>query len=251
MKILDKINFFYIFIFKLSLLGCNAMTELIPVLDLMSGIAVSGKSGKRDTYKPLETIYSKTPDPVQIAIALKRQGFKRIYIADLDAIGGKGTNLEVVRQVNHVLPVMLDWGVKYVKSFEFALNYAQKIIIATETLTSFKDLEEIFNKYPKERITVSIDVKDGQILSNSISTTFNEIKSKLLELKPQEIILLDISHVGTLKGYNQDILNEFSGMEDRLILGGGINPDEIKNLLNHGVSKFLVGTALHNGEIGY
>ena len=64
--------------------------EIIPVMDLMSGIAVSGKSGKRETYKPLETVYSETPDPVDIAISLKRQGFKRIYIADLDAIEGKG-----------------------------------------------------------------------------------------------------------------------------------------------------------------
>lgn len=227
------------------------MTELIPVLDLKTGIAVSGKSGKRDTYKPLETIYSKTPDPVEIAIALKRQGFKRIYVADLDAICGKSANLEVVKQINHILPVMLDWGVKDVKSFEFALDYAQKIIIATETLNRIKDLEEIFNKYPKERITVSIDVKDGKILSKSLSTTFSEIKAKLLELKSQEIILLDISHVGTLNGFNQKILNEFSGMEDLLILGGGINPDEINNLPKRGVSKFLVGTALHAGEIGY
>jgi phosphoribosylformimino-5-aminoimidazole carboxamide ribotide isomerase len=227
------------------------MTELIPVLDLMSAIAVSGKSGKRDTYKPLETIYSKTPDPVEIAIALKRQGFKRIYVADLDAVEGKGSNLEIVRQINHVLPVMLDWGVKDFRSFTFALDYAQKVIVATETLNSWDDLEEIFEKYPKERITVSVDIKDGQILSRYISTTFDEIKSKLKQLKPEEIILLDISSVGTLNGYNRDILNEFSGMEDSLILGGGITPDEIKNLIECGVSKFLVGTALHSGEIRY
>jgi phosphoribosylformimino-5-aminoimidazole carboxamide ribotide isomerase len=88
------------------------MTELIPVMDLMSGIAVSGKSGQRDTYKPLETVYSQTPDPVEIAISLKRQGFKRIYLADLDAIEGRGSNLEIAGKINHILPVMLDWGVK-------------------------------------------------------------------------------------------------------------------------------------------
>ncbi len=227
------------------------MTEIIPVLDIMSGIAVSGKSGKRETYKPLETIYSKTPDPVEIAVALKRQGFKRIYVADLDAIESKGSNLEVVRQINHILPVMLDWGVKDFRSFTFALDYAQYIIVATETLNSWEDLDEIFKKYPKERITVSVDIKEGQILSKFISTTFDEIRSKFKQLKPEEIILLDICSVGTLNGVDQDILNEFGGMEDSLILGGGITPDEIKNLIEQGLTKFLVGTALHSGEIGY
>lgn len=225
------------------------MTELIPVLDLMSGIAVSGKSGERDTYKPLRTVFSKTPDPVAIAVSLKRKGFKRIYVADLDAIEGRGSNLEIVQKVNHVLPVILDWGVRDLKSFSFALDYAYKIIIATETLTSWVDLEEIFNQFPKERIVVSIDVKDGQILSKNLSISFTEIRSKMEKLKPEEIILLDISGVGTLSGFKLDLLNNFMGMEDSLILGGGIAPDEIQNLNNLGFKKYIIGTALHSGKV--
>ncbi len=226
------------------------MTELIPVLDLMSGIAVSGKSGQRDTYKPLHTVYCETPDPVEIAISLKRRGFKRIYVADLDAIEGRGSNLEIVQKINHVLPVMMDWGVKDLKSFAFALEFADKIIIATETLKHWSDIGEIFDKYPKGRIVVSVDVKDGQILSEDPSLTFTEVKSKLEKLGPEEIILLDISGVGTLKGFNLDLLDEFSGMEDSLILGGGITPEEIKNLNDRGITKFLMGTALHSGKVG-
>ena len=225
------------------------MTELIPVMDLMSGIAVSGKSGQRDTYKPLETVYSQTPDPVEIAISLKRQGFKRIYLADLDAIEGKGSNLEIAGRINHILPVMLDWGVKDLKSFDFALDYADKIITATETLKSFEDLERIFKKYPRERIIVSVDIKDGQVLGKNSRFTFPEIKSELEEIKPLEIILLDISGVGTLGGFNRDILNIFEGWEDSLILGGGITPEEIGNLTSMGVNKFLIGTALHSGKV--
>lgn len=225
------------------------VTELIPVLDLMSGIAVSGKSGQRDTYKPLHTVYSETPDPVDIAIALKRQGFKRIYVADLDAIEGRGSNLEIVRKINHVLPVMLDWGVKDLKSFAFALDFADKVIIATETITSWAYLEEIFHKFPKQRIIVSVDIKDGQILSRDLSLALGEVKSKLEKLKPEEIILLDISGVGTLTGFKVDLLNNFRGMEDSLILGGGITPGEVRNLNDRGVNKFLIGTALHSGKV--
>lgn len=227
------------------------MIELIPVLDLMSGIAVSGKSGERDTYKPLHTVYSKTPDPVEIAISLKRQGFKCIYVADLDAIEGKGSNLEIVQKINHVLPVILDWGVKDLKSFEFALDFADKIIIATETLNSWTDLEEIFDQFPKQRIVVSVDTKEGQMLSKGLSLTLNEVKSKLEELKPEEIILLDISGVGTLKGFNRDLLDKFGGLEDSLIVGGGVTPEEIPALNERGLTKFLMGTALHSGKIDF
>ncbi len=225
--------------------------EIIPVLDLMSGIAVSGKSGERDTYKPLHTVFSKTPDPVEIAISLKRQGFKRIYVADLDAIEGRGSNLEIVHKINYVLPVILDWGVKDLKSFAFTLDFADKIIIATETLTSWADLVEIFNKFPKKRIVVSIDIKDGQVLSKNLSLSFSEVKSELEKLKPEEIILLDISGVGTLKGFNMDLLNKFKGMEDSLILGGGITPEEIQNLNAVGLNRFLIGTVLHSGKMNF
>lgn len=223
--------------------------ELIPVMDLMSGIAVSGKSGERDTYQPLKTVYSKTPDPVDIAISLKRKGFKRIYVADLDAIEGRGSNLEIVQKINHVLPVTLDWGVRDIKSFSFALDFADKIIIATETLTSWDDLEEIYTQFPRQRIVISIDVKDGQILSRDLSISFTGIKSKLEEFKSEEIILLDISGVGTLSGFKLDLLNNFRGMEDSLILGGGITPDDIQNLNKLGFKRYLIGTALHTGKI--
>lgn len=223
--------------------------EIIPVLDLMSGMAVSGKSGLRDTYQPLKTVYSSTPDPVDIAISLKREGAKRIYLADLDAIEGKGSNLDVVRRINHILPVILDWGVKDFKSFEFALEFADKIIIATETLKNLEDLDNIFKTFSKERIVVSVDIKDGKILSKHLSLTIEDLKLKLEDLNPEEIILLDISGVGTLKGFNRELLDEFSEFKDSLILGGGITPEEVYDLQKSGINKFLVGSALHSGKI--
>lgn len=215
----------------------------------MSGMAVSGKSGQRDNYKPLKTVYSSSPDPVDIAISLKRQGAKHIYIADLDALEGAGSNLELVRKINHLLPVMLDWGVKDFQSFKFALDFAEKIIVATETLKSLKELDKIFKTFSKTRIVISVDIKEGQVLCKNSSITMDKLKLKLGELKPEEIILLDISGVGTGKGFNKDLLDEFRGWEDSIILGGGITPEELETLQKRGIKKFLVGTALHSGQL--
>ena len=91
---------------------------IIPVLDLKNGEAVSGKSGMRKTYTPLKTVFHNSSDPVAITQALKDEGYKRIYIADLDAINGSGSNLQIVGEINNILPVMLDSGVNSFKEIE-------------------------------------------------------------------------------------------------------------------------------------
>jgi phosphoribosylformimino-5-aminoimidazole carboxamide ribotide isomerase len=225
------------------------MIQIIPVLDLMSGMAVSGKSGHRETYKPLKSVYSSSPDPVEIASALKRNGAQQIYIADLDAIEKKGSNLELVQKINHIIPVMLDWGVKDLLSFEFALEFASKIIVATETLKSLDALQAIFDKFPKDRIVVSVDIKDGKLLAPEMDISLDLFKEKLRDLNPSQIILLDISKVGTHEGFHMSLIDEFADFNDSLILGGGIIPSEIKSLDEKGIKSVLVGSALHKGEI--
>ena len=74
-------------------------------------------------------------------------------------------------------------------------------------------------------------------------------KEILHEIDPNEIILLDISSVGTEGGFNKELLHIFSDFKDKIILGGGITPDEIDEISNMGIKKALVGTALHKGEI--
>lgn len=225
------------------------MMEIIPVLDLMSGIAVSGKSGQRDTYQPLETVYASSPNPVEISHSLKQQGARQIYVADLDAIEKKGSNLEVVKNINYLLPVMLDCGVKDLNSFEFALNFAQKIIVATETLSSLKELHKICERFPAQRMVVSVDIKNGELFSNNLNISLDEFKKELEYLKPAEVILLDISQVGTEKGFDKNLITKFSSLKESLILGGGITAPELSEVAVLGINKVLIGSALHKGLI--
>jgi phosphoribosylformimino-5-aminoimidazole carboxamide ribotide isomerase len=225
------------------------MMEIIPVLDLISGIAVSGKSGERSTYKPLKTVYSISSNPVEIARNLKQQGAERIYIADLDAIEVQGSNNDIIKKINKIIPVMLDAGANDVNKVNNLLKVADKIIVATETLTSFKDLDEVFKNFSTREVIISIDIKEGRILSKKSDLNFKKLEKKLKELKTDEIILLDISSVGSQRGFNQKLLNEMEGWENSLILGGGINLDDMKALQEKGITKFLSGSALHSGQI--
>ena len=226
------------------------MLEIVPVLDLMNSVAVSGKSGNRETYTPLQTIYASSANPLEIAKGLKLAGAKEMYIADLDFIERNGKhNVFEVKEVNTILPVIIDIGVDNLKTFEFMLDFAYKIIVATETLESIEELEKIFEKYPKERIIVSVDVKDNKLHTKNMDINLQEFKEVLKRIQPNEIILLDISSVGTGKGYNKALLEEFSDFKDQIILGGGITKDEIDEINELGIKKALVGTALHKGEV--
>ena len=225
------------------------MINKVPVLDLKEGQAVSGKSGMRNTYTPLNTVFAQSANPVDIANGLKLNGASELYIADLDLIESNGHNVNEVKMVNTILPVMFDGGVKDMESFEFFLDYAYKIIVPTETVKSLDEFKKIFEKYPKERIVISVDVKDNEIYSKNFDITFSEFKEFLVKLNPNEIILLDISSVGTEKGYNKELLAEFEDLKDKLIIAGGLNKDSIGELEKIGIKKVLVGTALHSGEI--
>jgi len=225
------------------------MLKKIPVIDLKQHQAVSGKSGMRDTYTPLNTIFAPSSSPVEIAQGLKLNGADEMYIADLDLIESQGHNIDDIRMVNTILPVMFDGGVKNLEAFEFFLDYAYKIIVPTETLESIDEMRKIFEKYPKERIVVSVDVKNNELLSKNFDMSLAEFKQILKELDPNEIILLDITGVGTEKGYNRQLLDEFEDLKDKLIIAGGLNKQSIGELDALGIKKVLIGTSLHSGEV--
>lgn len=225
------------------------MIKKIPVIDLKQHQAVSGKSGMRDTYTPLNTVFASSANPVEIAQGLKLNGADEIYIADLDLIESNGHNINDIKMVNTILPVIFDGGVKNYESFEFFLDFAYKVIIPTETLESIDEMKKIFEKYPKERIVVSVDTKNNELLAKHLDLSLSELKDILLRLNPNEIILLDITGVGTEKGYNKKLLEEFSELKDKLIIAGGLNKDSLDELESLGIKKVLIGTSLHSGEV--
>ena len=151
--------------------------------------------------------------------------------------------------VNTILPVLFDGGVKNCEAFEFFLDYAYRVIVPTETLESIEEMKKIFDKFPKERIVVSVDVKNNELLAKNLDLNLSEFKEILKELDPSDIILLDITGVGTQKGYNEELLKEFEDLKDKLIIAGGLNRNSLAELESLGIKKVLIGTSLHSGEV--
>lgn len=121
--------------------------------------------------------------------------------------------------------------------FRIFPDYAYKIIIPTETLESVDEMKKIFEKYPKERIVISVDIKNNELLSEHMDIDLDEFKEILKELDPNEIILLDITGVGTENGYNKELLAKFDDMKDKLIIAGGLNKESLGELDSLGIKK--------------
>ena len=212
--------------------------QIIPVIDLMNKIAVHGKSGNRDEYKPLKSVICNSANPIDVAMAYKERGAETIYIADLNFIMGNGDNFEVIKEIDFVNKIV-DIGVKMredLENIKKILNKNDKAIVATETLEDIELLKE-------KDIVVSLDFKNGELLNYSL----DEILSHVREDTP--LIILDISSVGTQRGINVELIKYvLDKTNNPVYVGGGIKGmDDLELCYNLGVDGVLIATAIHKG----
>ncbi len=217
--------------------------EIIPVLDLMGGKAVAGKSGRRWEYRDLRTVYASTPDPMEIAKALPH---KKLYAADLDGITKGKPDYPLLEKLGRIKRVIADIGTKDYADYRKAKALGIDVVVATETLRDEKMLPRMID----EGCIVSIDMKDGGVLSqikrfDSPYQAFEYFKG----YGADRFIFLDISAVGTLAGNRFDFLESMDFGDAEIMVGGGILPEDIQVLEKMGIKGVLVGTALHKGLI--
>jgi phosphoribosylformimino-5-aminoimidazole carboxamide ribotide isomerase len=84
--------------------------EIIPVIDLKSGVVVRARMGERASYRPIETALSPTSEPLDVVRGLLSvYSFATLYIADLDAIERAGDNDAAIRQLRGEFPPVQFW----------------------------------------------------------------------------------------------------------------------------------------------
>lgn len=215
--------------------------EIIPVLDIMDGIAVSGRGGDRKNYRPLKTVLCNSSDPMEIARRYREKGAEKIYIADLDAIMKKGNNFHLIKSIEGYK--ILDGGITSKLELENlrSLDICDKMVLGTETLRDLDLLED-------GDIILSLDFKDGNLLS-PINYTLEEILDRLDRSTP--LIILDISSVGTQRGINWDLVEEvMKKVENPVYVGGGVRDEEdLKRCYDMGIQGVLIGTGIHKGTL--
>jgi phosphoribosylformimino-5-aminoimidazole carboxamide ribotide isomerase len=237
--------------------GRENRLKIIPVIDVLGGIVVHAVRGRRKEYQPLKSVLCASTDPVDAAAALKALGFGELYVADLDAITGRHQNFSLFKRIADEtgLELMVDAGVTSLKAAEEALdNNVSKVIIGTETLPSISFVAEAVESFGSERVMISLDLMGNKIIGGFELGTLAEPISLLREFQDMgvsQIIVLDLTKVGSREGVNLSFLREVLGnIKARVFIGGGVRDvKDLTKLKEVGVFGVLVATALHSGKI--
>ena len=88
--------------------------DVIPVIDVAHGQVVRAVKGERSAYRPIKTPLAASSEPAELARGLATFfPFRKLYVADLDGIEGRGRNKHLVQALSHALPraeIWLDAG---------------------------------------------------------------------------------------------------------------------------------------------
>jgi phosphoribosylformimino-5-aminoimidazole carboxamide ribotide isomerase len=229
--------------------------KIIPVIDVLGGVAVHAIRGRRKEYQPLKSVLCASSGPVAVAAAFRALGFDELYVADLDAITGGQPNFSLFKRIVDAtgLGLMADAGVASLKRANEVLDSSvSKVIIGTETLQSASFVAEAVEAFGSERIIVSLDLMGDCVLGRfELGSEPLSFLRVLEEQGVSQIIVLDLAKVGSGEGVNIAILQKvLRNIEAEVFVGGGVRDvADLVELKDLGVFGVLVATALHSGEI--
>ena len=211
--------------------------DLILAMDLKDNLVVHGKSGHRETYKPLDWGLSPTADPVGFVKAIAP---KYLYVADLDRIGKTGSHDRVVREcAGLVKACYLDRGCR--SPGDMLDGYHIRNIIGTETGGS--RLSAYTSGF------LSLDMKQGRVIPSGRDPA--DMLREANSWKFDGCIILNIGAVGTQSGLDRAMLETMRAVyHRRLFWGGGVGTAaDLVMLLDAGFDGAIIATALHTKKI--
>jgi phosphoribosylformimino-5-aminoimidazole carboxamide ribotide isomerase len=225
--------------------------KIIPAIDLMEGKVVRLYKGDPEQ----KTIYSK--DPIGTAKKWEKAGADLIHLVDLDAALGKGSNLEIIKKlVSSVsIPVQVAGGLRDESMISNVLEFASRIVIGTIAFKNREILEKILDDFGKERIVISVDHINGNIMVEGWqkATGQNLIDSikNFVKIGFSEFLLTNVSKDGTLQGPDLEFLEKACKIKNiNVISSGGISKlDDIIKVKEKNAFGVILGKALYENLV--
>ena len=223
--------------------------DVIPVIDVARGKVVRAVKGDRANYQPIETSLSASNEPVAIAKALRAlHPFRKIYVADLDGIEGRGRNVHLAPSLSSVFTgaeIWIDAGTGSRGAARAVLAApVTTLVIGSESLESVAALREIVAEAPGRTI-LSLDFRGEEFMGP-------DALLKDPSLWPGRVIVMTLARVGSDEGPDvariRDIARRAGGR--RVFAAGGIRHRlDLDAVKAAGASGALLATALHEKKI--
>ncbi len=221
--------------------------QVIPVIDIRNGVAVRAIAGRRPEYRPLATPLARTSAPLDVARGLMSlHPFSALYIADLDAIEGRGANCAAIASISDAfsqVQIWVDAGVRRQEDMERVRAIANvSVVIGSEALASIDDLAAF---EANAHSILSLDFTGDAFLGPEalVSTPGRW---------PQSVIAMTLARVGSNEGPDfarfEHIRAAAAGRA--VYAAGGVRSvGDLRRLEAMGAAGALVASALHDGRL--
>jgi cyclase len=170
---------------------------------------------------------------------------------------GRGPNVEFVREFagEFFCPVTVGGGVSTIDHFRQILaNGADKVAINTAAVETPELITEAAEKFGRQAVVVSIDVKDGWVHTHCGRTFTGWLATNWARIVDQrgagEILLNCIERDGTLSGYDLDLIKQVSAAVSIPVIacGGAGSYEDLRLALEAGAHAVAASALWHFTE---
>jgi len=223
----------------------------IPALDLRGGACVQLAPGSYDE----EVI--RIPDPVGVAIAWQRYGFRHLHVVDLDGVAGRGTNAPEIQAILGATDaeVQVGGGIRSRDLIQGCLNDgAQRVIIGARALEDPDWLAEMSIAFPA-CIVVAADIRDRKVLSHGWTRTQPKLVLDLIEdlngLPLAGVLVTAVHREEGMRGPDLPLMEDVAeAAEFPVFASGGLATlTDLRALSDRGVAAAVIGMALYSGAM--
>jgi len=221
--------------------------EVVPVIDLKGGEVVRARGGRRDQYWPIETPLSPSSKPPDVVAGLLRLfPFRRIYVADLDAIERVGDHASVLAVLVETWPELEFWvdnGISRADQAAIWLAHCSGSLVIGSESQSSPDLVQSLR--PSRRVVLSLDFR-GDVFQGPPAILADA------DLWPSRVIVMTLAQVGSGAGPDLSRIEEIArrGAGRQIYAAGGVrDAQDLRVAARAGAAGALVATALHGGAL--
>jgi HisA/HisF family protein len=212
----------------------------------MGGRVVHARLGDRANYRPIRSTLCDCARPEAVVTALLGLfGFRRLYVADLDALLGRPPQLATIDAVRRIAPhlsLWIDAGVR--DRADLAAIAARGTPVLASELLAAAAVEPLLEACPEA--VLSIDYRGDRFLGEPAWLEH-------LSRRAADVIAINLAHVGSGLGPDVQLIERLRALApgSRLYVGGGVRDlSDLRRCGNAGAAGALIATALHDGRIG-
>lgn len=230
------------------------MFLVIPAVDLKDGKCVQLRQGREDS------VILELDDPVAAAENWERLGAPRLHVVDLDgALKEKRVNEGVLREIvaKVDIPVQFGGGIRSPEDVGALLGLGvSRVIMGTVALENPGILEAISRRYGRDKITLALDSKRGEVVvrgwKKGTGARASEVVKKY-EPYASEVLYTNVDREGLMKGIADEAIREMVEATSMgvLVSGGVSTVDDVKRIKELGARGVVIGSAIYTGKLDY